>query len=245
MAVHQGRYPELDACRGIAIVMMIIFHFFVDLVFLGIPGPDPFAGFFRGFGLCTAILFVGIAGVSANIKISKTPDLSDQILSFFRRGVFLLLIGFGITLVTWWILNGHGFVVFGILHLIGVSLILAPFLHRLGYYGIVCAAILLLISYSGILPSGPLWMAWSGMYPTGFYSVDYTPLIPWLSVFLIGLSLGNYFYSKNSSGYLNHFHDSVWMTTLSYLGKKSLLIYLIHQPILITLLILLSGKSIV
>jgi len=88
-------------------------------------------------------------------------------------------------------------------------------------------------------------MAWSGMYPTGFYSVDYTPLIPWLSVFLIGLSLGNYFYSKNSSGYLNHFHDSVWMTTLSYLGKKSLLIYLIHQPILITLLILLSGKSIV
>ncbi|MDD3575037.1 MAG: heparan-alpha-glucosaminide N-acetyltransferase domain-containing protein, partial [Methanospirillum sp.] len=43
MGSWHGRYPELDACRGIAILMMVFFHFLVDLAFLRIPGPDPFS----------------------------------------------------------------------------------------------------------------------------------------------------------------------------------------------------------
>ena len=113
-----ARYPELDAFRGTAVIMMVIFHFFIDLSFLGIEGPDPYTGVLKGFGIVTASLFLIIAGISAHITYEKTRSSTGQNQEFIKRGTKLILIGLGITLVTWWFLQGEGYVVFGILHLI-------------------------------------------------------------------------------------------------------------------------------
>ena len=235
MGSFHGRYPELDACRGIAILMMIFFHFFVDLSFIGLPGPDPYSGFLRIFGMLTTISFIGIAGISAHLKAEKTPDIKDQISAFFRRGGELLLIGIGITIVTWLVMDGEGYVVFGILHLIGTALILTPLLYRLRYAGLVLAAALLLVAYTDLLPSGPLWLAWSGIFPEDFYSIDYAPLIPWLAVFLLGLSAGRFLFPFSNPRYdMGVPHKPVLY--LAYLGRHSLLIYLIHQPVLFLLI---------
>ncbi|HPY60384.1 MAG TPA: heparan-alpha-glucosaminide N-acetyltransferase [Methanospirillum sp.] len=240
MGSHRGRYPELDACRGIAILMMILFHFFVDLAFLGLKGPDPFTFPLRLFGLLTAISFVGIAGVSAHLKIEKIPDINRQISAFLRRGGELILIGAGITIITWFVMDGEGYVVFGILHLIGTALILAPLLYRSGYYGLLFATVLIIISLTGLLPSGPLWLAWSGICPDDFYSVDYTPLIPWLSVFILGLYSGRLIFPSGHAVYAFDTHKKP-VLFLAFIGRQSLFIYLVHQPVLFILIMAFTG----
>ena len=240
MGSWHGRYPELDACRGIAILMMVFFHFFVDLAFLRIPGPDPFSFPLRTFGLLTTILFIGIAGISAHLKTEKTSGIFNQVFAFLKRGGELILIGIGISIITWLILDGEGYVIFGVLHLIGTALILTPFLHRSGYYAILPAIGLIIIYYAGLLPTGSLWLVWSGIRPDDFYSVDYTPLIPWLSVFIFGLSAGRLFFPSGHPRFgLNIVPKSV--SYLALIGRHSLLIYLIHQPILFFLITVFSG----
>ncbi|HOJ96318.1 MAG TPA: heparan-alpha-glucosaminide N-acetyltransferase [Methanospirillum sp.] len=235
MELHHGRYPGLDACRGIAILMMVSYHFFVDLDFIGIPGPDPFSSPLKCFGVLTTISFIGIAGISAHLKSEKTHGFMKQIRAFLKRGGELLLIGVGISLITWWVMQGVGYVVFGILHLIGTALILTPFLYRLGHYGLLLAAGLIMIAVFG-LPAGPLWLAWIGICPVDFYSVDYTPVIPWLSVFIFGLSTGRFFFP---SGYPRYFLNTPEkpVRCLAFLGRHSLVIYLIHQPVLFLLIL--------
>lgn len=235
MELHHGRYPGLDACRGIAILMMVSYHFFVDLEFIGIPGPDTFSGPLKYFGFLTTISFIGIAGISAHLKSEKTHGFWRQIRAFLKRGGELLLIGAGISLVTWWVMRGEGYVVFGILHLIGTALILTPFLYRLGYYGLTPVAGLILIAVFG-LPAGPLWLAWIGICPEDFYSVDYTPLIPWLSVFMVGLSTGRFFFPSGYPRYSLKVPEKP-VRSLAVLGRHSLAIYLIHQPVLFLLIL--------
>jgi len=238
MELHHGRYPGLDACRGIAILMMVSYHLFVDLDFIGIPGPNPFSGPLKYFGFLTTISFIGIAGMSAHLKSEKNRGFWRQIRAFLKRGGELLLIGAGISLVTWWVMQGEGYVVFGILHLIGTALILAPFLYRLGYYGLIPAGGLILIAVFG-LPAGPLWLAWIGICPEDFYSVDYTPLIPWLSVFMIGLSTGRILFPSGYPRYSLKLPEKP-VRCLAFFGRHSLAIYLIHQPVLFLLILTFS-----
>lgn len=243
MVTNQNRFPELDMFRGLAVVMMIIFHFFVDLSFLGLSGPDPFSGFLKAFGLCTATMFITIAGISAHIKADKTPGIKNQVFVFLKRGGYLILIGFGISLCTWYFLKGEGYVVFGILHLIGTCLILTPVFHRLYYTNLVIAGILLLFPFYIDLPPAPIWLTWVGLHPEGFFSVDYTPLIPWLAPFLIGLFLGKCFYPKEKRGDTSLSRLTRICNPFIVAGKHSLFIYLIHQPVIIILLVILTGKG--
>jgi uncharacterized membrane protein len=244
MTTHPGRFPELDAVRGLAVVMMILYHLFVDLSFLGISGPDPFSGPLKVFGLATASLFILVAGVSAHIKAERTINNRRWYLSFLKRGMELIFIGFGITLVTYWFLNGEGYVLFGILHLIGLSLLLTPFFYRLGRYNIIPVVCIFLYSWFFILPFGPLWMVPTGIHPAEFVSVDYTPVIPWMSVFLIGFLSGGFLFP-----YGNHRWDlKIKAEKIRYFlpfiitGRHSLIIYLVHQPLLVLILMLLFNK---
>ncbi|NLV27758.1 MAG: DUF1624 domain-containing protein [Methanomicrobiales archaeon] len=244
MSEKPVRYPELDGCRGLAVFMMMVFHFFVDLSFLELPGPDPFSGLLRVFGILTATLFIGIAGVSAHIKGEKTPGWRARISVFLTRGGKLLLIGCGITLVTWWFLKGEGFVVFGILHLIGVGLVLTPVVHRFTSFNLVLAGILLLLPIIADIPFGPVWMAWAGIHPEDFSSIDYTPVIPWLAPFFLGLFLGKKLYPGGKPVRRFWQPKGWWNFPVLYAGRHSLVLYLVHQPVLIVILSLFSGKMI-
>jgi uncharacterized membrane protein len=237
MTAHLGRYPELDAARGVAVFMMIFFHLFVDLSFLGIQAPDPFSGPLQLFGLITASFFILIAGISAHIKAERTYHTNRWYISFLKRGVELILIGFGITLVTYWFLNGQGYVIFGILHLIGFCLLVTPALHYLGKYKILIVFGILLISSAFTLPHGPIWMVPIGIHPPDFTSVDYVPVIPWLGVFIIGMLTGQFLYPEgvrrcNFSKILNF---RLWYPVI-ITGRHSLVIYLLHQPVMILIL---------
>jgi uncharacterized membrane protein len=239
------RFTELDACRGIAIIMMIVFHFLFDLSFFSLYPVDVQQGFWRYFGYATASLFVFIAGVAVMVRGGRIPPGTSFIklyLSFLRRGINLVGVGMGITLATYIFLHGEGYVVFGILHLIGVSTILAPFFFRVGKWGVFPGLFLILIGWTVRLPFGPIWLIWAGVHPAGFFSVDYTPVIPWFGVFLIGMAAGSWLYPVG----IRSFHiteriiSKIRIPALA--GRHSLVIYLVHQPVLIVILGILSGN---
>lgn len=223
--------------------MMIFFHLFVDLSFLGIQAPSPFTGPLRLFGIATASLFILIAGISAHIKAERTYKTDGWYISFLKRGGELIIIGCGITLVTYWFLNGNGYVVFGILHLIGFCLLLTPVLHHLGRYNLLLVVGIFLLSFLFPLPFGPAWMIPIGIHPAGFASVDYVPVIPWAGVFISGLLTGQILYPGSVRRFtlLKIPNFRLWYPAI-IAGRHSLVIYLLHQPVMFLILSVIFNK---
>jgi len=242
--ISTGRFVEIDLMRGIAVIMMVLFHLLFDIYFFNIYQVDVTTGFWKIFAMITASLFLLLVGISFTISAAKaevTMNRRNFFMKYLKRGISILLIAALITIVTWWYL-GEGYIIFGILHLIGVSIIIAPFVfHRkvLSLYG----GILFIVA--GILLQavrGPLILLPLGIHPVSFYSVDYTPIFPWFGLVLIGIYLGERLYPDGKRGYsLPGFFRYSQLAKfpgkfLAFLGRHSLAIYILHQPVIILLL---------
>jgi uncharacterized membrane protein len=236
----EARFWEVDLLRGAAVIMMITFHFAFDLSYLGLRPLDVYSGAWFILARCTAGLFLLLVGISLLLSVSRAEQQNREIFPhLLRRGLWIFALGMGVTLATY-ILIGEGFIVFGVLHLIGTSIILSyPFLNRQRLSGLLGLSIILAgWCLQGMEFSFP-WLLWLGFTPAGFYSLDYFPLIPWWGVVLVGISLGGFLYR----GYrrrleLPDLSSYPPIKPFLFLGRNSLLIYLVHQPLLAALLIL-------
>lgn len=186
------------------------------------------------FGHLTATMFITIAGISASIKLARCKP-SERYHVFLKSGIKLLLLGALITIVTFFFLNGEGYVVYGILSLIGTGLILSPIIIKNPIFSLITAVFIILFSFID-LPSGPLWLSPLGIHEETFTSVDYTPIIPWLSFFFIGSFIGHYLYPNGKSKH-SISANNVIAKLLAAFGRHSLFIYLIHQPLIILILL--------
>lgn len=231
------RFYELDLLRGAAILFMIVFHALHTLNFFGSYNFVLHRGSLFYFARAAASTFIILAGISLTISCSRKG--AGAFKKSLKRGAAIFSWGLLITLITWFALD-RGFVVFGILHFIGLSIMLAfPFLSLVRVNLLLGITIVLL----GILiPQYTLetpWLVWLGFRPPGFYSIDYFPLFPWFGVFLMGIYLGNTFYPKARREFsLPEIPESLPLKYLSLIGRNSLLIYLLHQPVLIIVLFL-------
>jgi uncharacterized membrane protein len=237
-----SRFPEIDLARGVAVILMVIFHTAFDLAYLGIVPLPVGQGGLRLLALATAALFLFLVGISLSVSSAHAREVlssRDFILKYLRRGAFLLLLGLGITLITWLLLPG-GYIIFGILHLIGLAILLSP-LYTGRYWANLFfgAAIVALGPLVAGLQGSPL-LLWVGVQPSSFYSVDYTPVFPWLGVVLLGVFFGMTLYpsGKRLPGF-----SPISFLPLQFLGRHSLAIYLIHQPVIIVVLLLLFPGS--
>jgi len=234
------RFWEIDILRGTAIIMMIVSNLITDLNYFKVYGIEIRSGFWRYFALITATIFIFLVDVSLTLSYSRAKRCKTEKelhVKYIERGLKIFSWGLVITLVTW-IFLGEGFVIFGILHFIGVSIIMAyPFLkHRYWnlFLGIVCIS---LGMYLRNLTVDFPWLLWLGFTPSQFYTVDYFPIFPWFGVVLIGLFFGNLLYPNHRRRFrIWDLSSSSFVKSLCYLGRNSLLIYLIHQPMLIALL---------
>ena len=235
------RFWEIDTLRGVAIVMMIIFHLMWDLWFFGVrPETVLYAGFWKYFQRTIPILFLSLAGVSLTLSyryaIRARGSSQGLFRKFLLRGLKVFGLGMIITIGVW--AGGTGYVHFGILHLIGFSIIAAyPFLRFrwLNFFLWVAfvAAGWVLQSVTVDFP----WLVWLGLEPQHYVPVDYFPVIPWFGVVLLGIFIGNTFYSEQGRRFFLPDYAHWWpVRFLGFLGRHSLLIYVIHQPILIALL---------
>jgi uncharacterized membrane protein len=239
------RFWELDSLRGIAILMMVAFHVLFDLRYVGASTVNVYAGFWLYFARATATIFLLLVGISLTLSYSRALHVKEPEQKLYRkyltRGSTIFAWGLVITVMTRIFLR-EGFVVWGILHLIGISIIVAYPLLKLRYGNLVLGLFLMVLGlYLKQLSVEVPRLLWLGLTPQHFYSVDYFPILPWLGVVLIGVFLGNSLYANYTRGFKLRDRSQVrGIRLLSFLGRHSLLIYLVHQPLLITVLYLLD-----
>lgn len=241
------RFWEVDSVRGIAIVMMISYHFLFDLSYFNALDLNINSGFFWYFARITAATFIFLVGVSLKLSHSRAEKLnlysSDRafFMKYLKRGLKIFAWGLGITLITWIFIRVN-FIMFGVLHFIGVAIIISyPFLKRRYtnlVVGIICLALGIYLQTIYFDFTGLMWL---GFVPSNIHTVDYFPLLPWFGVVLLGTFAGEVLYRD----YRRNFHLPDLSRTCPvkfacFLGRHSLLIYLIHQPVLIFLLYLLG-----
>ena len=230
---QSGRIEIIDALRGLCVVLMVAHHLLHNLVaFLGAPtwffwNPvfDVLQPFFGG-------LFIMLSGVSSRFSRSNV-----------KRGLIAFALAMAITLVT--TLIGMP-IAWGVLHLLGFSMVFFGLTHKLWdalpkavppmifIIGIIGGAIAT-ANISVVCPHE--WMRYIvsivGWRQWGFVSFDYFPLLPWLFVFLLGTWVGVYI--KNGT-FPKWFYESK-VPIFPKIGRKALIVYIVHQPILYGLVI--------
>ena len=74
------------------------------------------------------------------------------------------------------------------------------------------------------------WLSWLGMVSQKPRTEDYVPLLPWMGVFMLGLA------ASKTRALAWALHQPLQHRALSWLGTRSLTVYMVHQPIFIGLL---------
>ena len=230
------RFWGVDAARGIAIIMMIVYHCTYDLDTLGGYHIQSTTGYLALFADVTAGLFLFLVGISLAISRTRTGLTGWRLFGkYLARG--LRILAYGVVLTVIFLALGMGVVAFGILHLIGFSIILAyPFLS-LRLTNLVLGTVIFVAGQYVLaqdLYSQSFWLLPFGVVPEGVMMPDYRPLLPWFGVVLIGLFFGNVVYGGRPA--VPEDKAPVLARPLLPLGRNSLFIYLIHQPIIIALL---------
>src|SRR5215218_11029274 len=234
----EQRFWEVDAARGVAIAMMAVYHLVYDLDNFGGYGIESTSGFWAYFADATASAFLVLVGISLAISYSRAGARGRSLFGkYLRRGLRIFAYGMALTIV--FLVLGMGVVAFGILHLIGVSIILAyPFL-RLRFANLVLGTLIFAAGQYILaqdLYSQSFWLLPFGVVPEGMVMPDYRPLLPWFGVVLIGLFFGNMVYGDGRRPATLEEKAPVLAGPLLPLGRNSLFVYLIHQPIIIALL---------
>lgn len=230
------RLLEIDALRGLAVAMMVIYHIVFDLHYFGrLEGIVP-SGEWLVFGRIAAFLFVFLAGVSMHLSLERAKSENRlTFVKYFARGAGIFMLGMIVSLATW-IYPGEGFVIFGVLHLIGICIILGYFFERFyvanlvfGIIGIVFGA------YANSHVGENLVLFVFGFPLAGLWTLDYFPIFPWMGVFLLGMFFGKTAYPKLKRRVVEFRCENAVCRVFAIIGRHTLLIYFAHQPIILLL----------
>lgn len=220
---------------------MVFYHFVWDLNFFGLYQGNILGTAWQSFARFIATNFIFVMGISLTLSFNSYRQKKRQpapFTKYLRRGGQIFGFGLLITVATYFFI-GRGFVIFGILHLLGTSIIVAyPFLHLNKWISLAAGLVVIALGiyFERFLVSYP-WLIWLGIKQSGIYMVDYYPLFPWSGIALIGVFAGKSLYPHGMSRFSWPDLSQVSLIrSLRFLGRHSLLIYLTHQPILIGVL---------
>ena len=220
------RVPSIDALRGLAIVAMIVYHFAFDLRFFGVTRADFENDPFWLAARATIVAsFLSLAGISAVLADRAGVDG----LRFARRIGVIALCALLASVASYFVFP-QTFIYFGILHCIALSLVIArPLVRRPAS----CVVLGVAIIVAGLVFSHPAFDArstsWIGFTTRKPATQDFVPLFPWLGVVLLGVGAGHLM-ASNGFRVLAFLQRSP--AALRAMGRHSLAIYMVHQPIL-------------
>ncbi len=223
------RLIPLDLARSLAILCMVVFHFTFDLALFGFIPPDTMVQpFWYYFARMIAGSFLFLSGVSlwlAHGRGIRWP-------AFWTRFAKIAAAALLVTLASIWFVPG-GTILFGILHAIAAASLLGLVALRLPWpVTLAIAAVIFAAAWGPRFPAfDPIWLVWTGLAETRPMMGDYVPLIPWAAPALAGVATAK------------ALRVDLWRGTaptpltraLSLPGRHSLIIYLLHQPILVGL----------
>jgi uncharacterized membrane protein len=229
-----NRIPLIDRLRGLAIVAMITYHFTWDLEFFRYVDPGTAtAGPMKWYARAIASSFLILAGVS--LVLAHGQGIRWP--TFRKRFAVVAGAAALISLGTYFAM-GRGFIFFGILHQIAIGTLIGLIFLRLPVIVTLSAAAAMIaapIYLRNPLFDAPFWW-WLGLSSFDPPSNDYVPVLPWTGMILIGVTIAKFaaargWFAKSTrseGGAQSGFGH--WLTLA---GRNSLIIYLIHQPILI------------
>lgn len=230
----KGRIAAIDAARAVALAAMAIYHFTWDLEFFGyVQAGTAATGGWKIFARCIAGSFLLLAGIGLVLGHGAGMRWNAYLKRLGRVAVAAGLI----TLVTWFAMP-DSFIFFGILHQIAFAGIIGLAVLRLpwGATALVAAAFIVLpLVYRDPAFAMP-WLRWTGLAPFPPLSNDYVPVFPWTGIVLSGMALAQL---GRARGWFEALRQSplnaripAW---LAWPGRHSLMVYLLHQPVLIAL----------
>jgi len=230
----KGRYIEIDALRAFAILLMVFYHFSWDLMYFGYIEIDVYNGFWYWFARFIASLFIFTAGIGIAIAYGRCKDYNDFVKSSIKRGLVIFMWAAIISLVSLFQFGSGYMIIFGILHLLGFSVIASAFAVRINRVIIIAVAVVtVFIGYKLFhMASHDLYLVWAGVQQYGRAMPDYYPVFPYFAPALVGLAVGKTFYSNGMHPDLKFLKKNNAVKLLATMGRFSLLIYLVHQPIL-------------
>ena len=236
------RIQPIDELRGLAIFCMVFFHAFYTIgYFFNYEWGITLVNFFMPAEPFFAGLFILLSGIVSNMSHSN-----------LERGVKLMLISLGVTLVTYLVLGYENIISFGVLHMLACCMLLYGLSNKYlklipSWIGILFNVIMFWFTYltthhqmgfppffTFSLPDN--WYDTKFLFMFGFphddfVSSDYFPLLPWLFLFFAGTYIGRICVKKK-------FPNSTLKKRIpffGFLGRHSLIIYLAHQPIIFAL----------
>ena len=234
------RLAIVDQVRGLAIIGVVVFHFVWDLDFTNLITPGLASHpIWIAFGRLLAGTFMFLVGVSLVLAHRETLHWQQAIRRVLKIAFFALII----TVATYLVFPS-AFVFYGILHAIAVASILGLFLLRLPTFVILAGG--------GVVWLAPLfftndafdsrWLAWIGFSQTSPMSNDLVPVFPWFGITLMGIAATRL---VTNSGTNSWFEEVALQNRagkfLSFCGRHSLIIYLLHQSLLLGFIIPLSN----
>ncbi|MBQ8670242.1 MAG: DUF1624 domain-containing protein [Oscillospiraceae bacterium] len=240
-----GRLYLLDELRGLLILNVVAYHTLFDLCYMfGVDMPwfRTTAAYWWQQWMSGSLIF--LAGISCLLTRSN-----------LRRGLKTLGWAMVLTVGTWFVMSDQ-LILFGVLHFFGCAMLLFALLRPLldkipPKVGLVaCLALFVFtkniyygnvgIPYLWEVPVPEVFYSTKFLFPLGlphphFQSSDYFPLIPWLFLFLAGSFLGR----KIPAGKVPAFACRSRLPLLGAIGRRTLVIYLVHQPVIYALLFVL------
>ncbi len=231
--IYSKRFWEVDFVRGTALVMMLISNFVTDLQFF--LGYSEHRLFWRLFAYATASLFVSISGLSLWISHARSKK---GIRKYLLRFAKLFGLGLLITLTTYMLLE-KGTIYFGVLHFLGVASLLVIPLYSLGWKNFFLAILFLLGGQIvNNIHAETLLLIPLGITPQNFFTLDYFPIFPWFGVFLLGTAIGAFIYPDGKRRFGIKTPKNSLIEFVCFMGRNTLKIYLLHQPIFVGFLLL-------
>ena len=237
LATSRPRYAFLDVARGGALLLMFVYHFSWDLSFFQMVdfqiSTDWRWMWFAKF-IASIILFVmGIAQVMARRRQAKRDDRDNLHLTAFLRRLGLIVGAAALVSLATFIVDDHTYIFFGILHHIAVASVILIFIHRLPSAVIAVLAVLVALApeFLHIDLFNTDYLLWLGLSTAPPISVDYVPIFPWLAVPLAGVTAGRLLFRRDVPIALIWTPANPVLRTVRFLGRHSLIVYLVHQPI--------------
>lgn len=234
--VDGRRLHWLDIARGLALLSMASYHFMWDLASFGYLEPGfPSTGWPRIYARVIASTFLFLVGVS--LVLAHGDRIRWR--SFWKRWFIIVGAALIVTVASYFVIP-QGLIHFGILHAIAAASLIGLVFLRAPWplTGLAAIAVFVAPFYLRSDFFNQPWFWWIGLSTQPRQSFDYVPLLPWLAAVLSGIGvarlptvlsrLRQYASGDNPSGRLK--------STLAFLGRHSLVFYLVHQPVLISIL---------
>ena len=262
LQTNSKRNHFIDAYRGFTMISMILYHSCYDYFIAFGRNPDFIrskAAYLWQQSIC--ISFILVSGIVW--PLGKKHAV--------KRGLILILLGTAITFVTVIFMPSES-IYYGILTFMGIATLITVLYDKILYIrkktsgsngngkfpaGLVHIIIcLILFALTKHLPNGYIGsrfhllmrfpetlysypaLAVLGLPPADFFSADYFPVIPWIFMYITGYHLG-IIILKNETFQQIGTHR---VPFLSWLGTKSLLVYIIHQPVCFGIIWLICHK---